>query len=131
MIELPLRKSATYEAKIMTICTTAEGMESFKFVKEGRTGVEIIGRGYDAAGVTETLRKKQKIVIEVPLNCAKCKKQVLTICTTAEGVTTVKFIRDGKDRVEIIGDGVDAAEVTQDLRNKLKFAKLVHVSKLD
>ncbi|XLR29435.1 heavy metal-associated isoprenylated plant protein 47 [Arachis ipaensis] len=74
---------------------------------------------------------KQKIVIEVPLNCTKCKKKVLTICTTAEGVTAVKFIRDGKDRVEIIGEGVDAAEVTQDLRNKLKFAKLVNVSKLD
>lgn len=31
---------------------------------------------------------QQKIVIEVPLHCGKCKKKVMTICTTADGTSS-------------------------------------------
>ena len=34
------------------------GTESVRFLREGRDGVEIIGKGVDAYGVTKKLRKK-------------------------------------------------------------------------
>ncbi|XP_004491486.1 heavy metal-associated isoprenylated plant protein 47-like [Cicer arietinum] len=73
---------------------------------------------------------KQKIVIEVPLHCAKCKKKILAICTTADGVETVTLEREGRDRVVIKGEDVDAARVTQCLREKVTgYARLVSVAK--
>ncbi|KAJ1392536.1 Heavy metal-associated domain superfamily [Sesbania bispinosa] len=73
---------------------------------------------------------KQKIVIEVPLHCSRCKKKIMAICTTADGVTSVIFQREEKDRVVIKGEGVDAAGVTDCLRQKVnKYAKLVSVAK--
>ncbi|XP_027333865.1 heavy metal-associated isoprenylated plant protein 47-like [Abrus precatorius] len=73
---------------------------------------------------------QQKIVIEVPLHCAKCKKKIMAICTTADGVTSFTFQREGKDQVVIKGEGIDAAGVTSRLREKVnKYAKLVSVAK--
>ncbi|KAL5101201.1 hypothetical protein RYX36_005528 [Vicia faba] len=72
---------------------------------------------------------RQKIVIEIPLRCAKCKKKILTICTIADGVTSVSFEREGKDTVVIKGEDVDAARVTECLREKVsKYARLVTVA---
>ncbi|XP_058742871.1 heavy metal-associated isoprenylated plant protein 47-like [Vicia villosa] len=72
----------------------------------------------------------QKIVIEIPLHCAKCKRKILGICTIADGVTSVSFEREGKDRVVIKGEDVDAARVTQCLREKVsKYARLVSVAR--
>ncbi|RDX61635.1 hypothetical protein CR513_60116, partial [Mucuna pruriens] len=73
---------------------------------------------------------QQKIVIEVPLHCARCKKKIMTICTTADGVSSVSFEREERDRVVIKGEEVDAAGVTACLREKVnKYAKLVSVAK--
>ncbi|CAL5190725.1 unnamed protein product [Lathyrus oleraceus] len=72
---------------------------------------------------------RQKIVIEIPLHSAKCKRKILTICTIADGVTSVSFEREGKDRVVIKGEDVDAARVTECLREKVtKHARLVTVA---
>ncbi|KAK7276922.1 hypothetical protein RIF29_18071 [Crotalaria pallida] len=78
-------------------------------------------------------KQKQKIVIEVPLHCAKCKKKIMEICTTAEGVTSVSIIqREQRDGVEIVGEGVDAARVTERLRDKVnKYAKLARVANVE
>ncbi|QCE01800.1 heavy metal-associated isoprenylated plant protein 47-like [Vigna unguiculata] len=72
----------------------------------------------------------QKIEIEVPLHCGRCKKKIMSICTTADGVCSVSFQREGKDKVVIKGEGVDAAGVTACLREKVnKYAKLISVAK--
>ncbi|AET00679.1 putative heavy metal-associated domain, HMA [Medicago truncatula] len=71
----------------------------------------------------------QTIVIELPLHCAKCKKKILAICTTADGVTMVTLEREGRDRVVIKGEDVDAARVTEHLREKVtRHARLVSVT---
>ncbi|KAF1868735.1 hypothetical protein Lal_00036173 [Lupinus albus] len=86
---------------------------------------------------------KQKIVIEVPLHCGKCKKKILKICTTAKGdypidpLPNTSFMsltthRGEEDRVEIIGEGIDAARITERLREKVnKYAKLVRVTMVE
>ncbi|GAU28377.1 hypothetical protein TSUD_257050 [Trifolium subterraneum] len=74
----------------------------------------------------------QKIVIELPLHCAKCKKKILAICTTADGVTTVTLEREGRDRVVIKGENIDPAKITECLREKVtKNAELVSVAMED
>ncbi|KAK7299957.1 hypothetical protein RJT34_10788 [Clitoria ternatea] len=72
---------------------------------------------------------KQKIIIEVPLHCSRCRKKIMAICTTADGVASVSFQREGKDGVMIKGEGVDAAGLTACLRKKVKYAELVSVVK--
>ncbi|KAE9614746.1 hypothetical protein Lalb_Chr04g0247951 [Lupinus albus] len=75
---------------------------------------------------------KQKIVIEVPLHCGKCKKKILKICTTAKGFMSLTTHRGEEDRVEIIGEGIDAARITERLREKVnKYAKLVRVTMVE
>ncbi|CAJ2633808.1 unnamed protein product [Trifolium pratense] len=71
----------------------------------------------------------QKIVIELPLNCAKCEKKIMAICTTADGVTAFAFEREGRDRVVIKGEDIDPARITECLREKVtKHARLVSVA---
>ncbi|KAG5053438.1 hypothetical protein JHK85_005951 [Glycine max] len=73
--------------------------------------------------------EQQKIVIEVPLHCERCKKKIMTICTMADGVTSVTFQREEKEKVVIIGEGIDAAGVAACLRKKVnKYARLVSVA---
>nr|AFK49010.1 unknown [Lotus japonicus] len=73
---------------------------------------------------------QQKIVIEVPLHCAKCRKKILAICATSDGVTSVTFQREGKDQVMIKGEKVDSARITECLRQKVnRHAKLLSVAK--
>ncbi|XP_029125760.1 heavy metal-associated isoprenylated plant protein 47-like [Cajanus cajan] len=71
----------------------------------------------------------QKIEIEVPLHCERCKRKIMTICTTADGVSSVSFQRENKlDRVMVKGEGIDAAGLTACLRKKVnKYAKLLSV----
>ncbi|KAI4307901.1 hypothetical protein L6164_031028 [Bauhinia variegata] len=73
----------------------------------------------------------QKIVIEVPLHCEKCRSKVMSIAAVAEGVTSAAFERKEKDQVVIIGEGVDVATVTKRLRRKLRYASLVSVDKVE
>ncbi|ESW14380.1 hypothetical protein PHAVU_008G275900 [Phaseolus vulgaris] len=73
---------------------------------------------------------RQRIEIEVPLHCGGCKKKIMSICTTADGVCSVSFERGGKDKVVIKGEGVDAAGLTACLRKKVnKYAELISVAK--
>ncbi|XP_027333866.1 heavy metal-associated isoprenylated plant protein 47-like [Abrus precatorius] len=73
---------------------------------------------------------QQKIVIEVPLHCEECRREIMAICMTADGVTSFAFQREGKDQVVIKGEGIDAYGVTSRLRKKVnKYAKLVSVAK--
>ncbi|XP_028777855.1 heavy metal-associated isoprenylated plant protein 47-like [Neltuma alba] len=74
---------------------------------------------------------KQKIVIEVPLKCEKCRTKAMSIASVAMGVTSVTFDRKERDKVVIIGEGVDATLLTKSLRKKFSYAHLVGVSKLE
>ncbi|KAF7815933.1 heavy metal-associated isoprenylated plant protein 47-like [Senna tora] len=72
---------------------------------------------------------QQKIVIEVPLTCEKCRTKAMTIAAGSDGVVSVTIQRNERDQVVIIGEGVDATMVTKGLRKKLKYASLVSVDK--
>ncbi|XP_054818096.1 disease resistance protein Pik-1-like [Prosopis cineraria] len=73
---------------------------------------------------------KQKIVIEVPLKCEKCRTNAITIASEAIGVESATLERKERDQVVIIGEGVDASLVTKSLRKKLNYAHLVAVSQI-
>ncbi|XP_075668804.1 heavy metal-associated isoprenylated plant protein 47-like [Castanea sativa] len=74
---------------------------------------------------------KQKIVINVQMNCEKCRTKAMKIATVAEGVTSVAIEGADKSQVVVIGDGVDSASLTRSLRKKLGYATIESVQKLE
>ncbi|KAK7850063.1 heavy metal-associated isoprenylated plant protein 47 [Quercus suber] len=58
---------------------------------------------------------KQKIVMEMQMNCEKCRTKAMKIAAVAE----------------VIGEGVDSASLTRSLRKKLGYATIESVQKLE
>ncbi|KAK4275263.1 hypothetical protein QN277_018378 [Acacia crassicarpa] len=64
---------------------------------------------------------KQKIVIQVPMHCEKCRSKALKIASVAKGqVNSVALEGDDRDRVVVIGEHVDSVSLAKVLRKKFK-----------
>ncbi|KAL6275377.1 hypothetical protein ACE6H2_018978 [Prunus campanulata] len=72
----------------------------------------------------------QKIVVNVPMHCDKCRTKALKIAAAAHGVSKVSIEGADKGHMEVIGDGVDSVCLTSLLRKKLGFAAIVKVEEV-
>ncbi|BBG97285.1 Copper transport protein family [Prunus dulcis] len=73
---------------------------------------------------------KQKITIEAPIRCDKCRSKAMKIAVAEDGVISVAFQGPNRDKMVITGDGVDAADMAKSLRKKLGYADLVSVEEI-
>ncbi|GKV44552.1 hypothetical protein SLEP1_g51722 [Rubroshorea leprosula] len=67
----------------------------------------------------------KKIVIEVPINCDKCRTKALKIAAGTDGLNSVAI--QGADKLVVIGDGIDSVALTCALRKKLRSANILSV----
>ncbi|KAL3503667.1 hypothetical protein ACH5RR_038116 [Cinchona calisaya] len=72
---------------------------------------------------------KQKIIIQVPIHCEKCRSKAMKTAVAMEGVTSVNIDQEN-NKLEIIGDGVDSISLTSSLRKKLSYAKILMVEEV-
>ncbi|ERN19122.1 hypothetical protein AMTR_s00061p00147320 [Amborella trichopoda] len=70
---------------------------------------------------------KREVVIEVTVNCEKCRIQAFKDVSKARGVIQLGLEGEDKSQVMVIGDGVDAAKLTMILRKKVGHTELVSV----
>ncbi|PON94099.1 hypothetical protein TorRG33x02_101380 [Trema orientale] len=119
-------------SKALEIAVAKDGVISVAFKGEKKNQIEIVGEGVvDAAGLAETLRKKQKVVIEVKMKCKKCRSKALEIAVGNKGVISVALKGESKNQIEVIGEGiVDAAGLAEALRKKVGYADLVSVEEI-
>ncbi|PON43279.1 hypothetical protein PanWU01x14_274770 [Parasponia andersonii] len=119
-------------SKALEIAVAKDGVISVAFKGEMKNQIEIVGEGFiDAAGLAETLRKKQKVVIEVKMKCKKCRSKALEIAVGNKGVISVALKGESKNQIEVIGEGiVDAAGLAEALRKKVGYADLVSVEEV-
>ncbi|KAK9682494.1 hypothetical protein RND81_10G077600 [Saponaria officinalis] len=73
---------------------------------------------------------KQKIVIKVFMRCEKCRKEVMKIAATADGVISVTLQGNDKDQVVVVGNEVDSAGLCTALRKKAGNATLLSVEEV-
>ncbi|XP_040377168.1 heavy metal-associated isoprenylated plant protein 47-like [Oryza brachyantha] len=69
---------------------------------------------------------KQKIVINVPMSCDKCRSKAMALVASTGGVDSVALAGDGKDQVVVVGE-VDSIKLITALRKKVGHATLVTV----
>ncbi|KAK1291479.1 hypothetical protein QJS10_CPB17g00348 [Acorus calamus] len=68
---------------------------------------------------------EQKIVLNVQMNCEKCRSKALKTAAKGEGVYSVAIQGKEKDQVVVIGDGVDVVRLTNLMRKKLGKADII------
>ncbi|KAJ7963509.1 Heavy metal transport/detoxification protein [Quillaja saponaria] len=73
---------------------------------------------------------KQKIVIQVQMDCEKCRGKALKIAAVAQGVSSVSIEGKDKDQVVVVGDEVDSVCLAKMLRKKFRHAKIVSVQEV-
>ncbi|KAF3453343.1 hypothetical protein FNV43_RR03783 [Rhamnella rubrinervis] len=137
VFELQIR-SERYRRKALKMAVVEDGVHTVVFEGENRERMVIIGDGIvDAGRLGRALRNKvgyadlQKIVIELQIQCDKCRSKALQIAAGENGVNTVGFKGAHKNQMVIIGDGIiDASRLTKSLRNKVGYADLLTVEEL-
>ncbi|KAI5674642.1 hypothetical protein M9H77_15006 [Catharanthus roseus] len=72
---------------------------------------------------------KQKIIIEVPMHCDRCKSKAMKSAVAKDGVTSVS-IESETNKLIVTGDGVDMVELTTSLRKKFAYAIIVSVEEV-
>ncbi|XP_059664708.1 heavy metal-associated isoprenylated plant protein 47-like [Cornus florida] len=73
---------------------------------------------------------QQKMVMQLPMKCKKCRSKALQVVAKAEGVSFVGFEGNEKNKVVVIGEGVDAVELTKGLRKKVGHADITSVTEV-
>ncbi|RDY06521.1 Heavy metal-associated isoprenylated plant protein 47, partial [Mucuna pruriens] len=72
---------------------------------------------------------KQKIVLQMQLDCDKCRSKALKIAAQEIGVSSVALEGDSKDKLVVTGD-VDAVCLGRVLRKKFRCVTLVSVNEV-
>ncbi|XP_058112933.1 heavy metal-associated isoprenylated plant protein 46-like isoform X3 [Magnolia sinica] len=74
---------------------------------------------------------KQKIVMKVPMNDAKCRCKAMKAAVGIQGVISATLEGNDKDQLAVVGDGVDSVALTRLLRKKMRFTELISVAAVD
>ncbi|XP_020216014.1 heavy metal-associated isoprenylated plant protein 47 isoform X2 [Cajanus cajan] len=70
---------------------------------------------------------KQKIVIQLEMDCDKCRNKALKIAAEVPGVSSVSLDGDDKDRVAATGENVDLVCLANQLKKKFRSVIIVSV----
>ncbi|ESW13676.1 hypothetical protein PHAVU_008G216200 [Phaseolus vulgaris] len=74
---------------------------------------------------------KQKIVIKVNVASDKCRREALQIAAKCSGVQSIAFDGECNDQVVVTGDEVDAVSLTNQIRKKFRYAKLISLKNVE
>ncbi|XP_011628238.1 heavy metal-associated isoprenylated plant protein 47 isoform X2 [Amborella trichopoda] len=71
---------------------------------------------------------KREVVIEVTVNCEKCRIQAFKDVSKARGVETIKIDGAKKDQLTVIGEEIDSVCLAASLRKKFCCVNIVKVT---
>ncbi|XP_031481058.1 heavy metal-associated isoprenylated plant protein 47-like [Nymphaea colorata] len=72
----------------------------------------------------------QKLVLDVPLYCQKCRTKALKIAAVAHGVTSVALEGENKVQLVVVGEGVDPVCLVKALRKKVGYTQMINFAPL-
>ncbi|CAL9155139.1 unnamed protein product [Musa hybrid cultivar] len=74
---------------------------------------------------------EQKIVIKINVICDRCRNKALKLASSVRGVESVAIQGRNRNRVVVTGEGVDSVCLTSILRQKMGYAEIIGISRVN